>query len=329
MFLLFVFTAVWSTSLWLQVRCQNQSPNVPACSSQYDYQWSVNSKRQSPCQVAGYLGSACLTGGFTIPAVIPGEYYSLSSTLQNNCTCSTVYYSTLSACATCQGATYITQDNSLSNSGLIYIFQSDGRNGQKIAQRCSSIDIQTPFRLVQLSLTGRTRLYPVQLHLMSRLLNKQEANLPESSAAATTSTTTSGSSTPSAATETNTPVSTASSAPSSDKHKINYGAIAGGVVGGLALLCIVILIFVFACPCRRRKIQDPRSASPSDVDMTLAMPTPFTLHHSQDPLLRQYNPSDPNTDPSSEDTRPGSQYLRDHYMSWSGTSARYSGTAEI
>ncbi|KAJ3855335.1 hypothetical protein EV368DRAFT_62535 [Lentinula lateritia] len=255
--LLTLFTTVWST-LWRHVRCEDPSLNVPACSSQYDYQWSVNSKGQSPCQVSGYLGSVCFGGEFSIPAVTPGEHYSLSSELQDNCTCST-----------------ISRNNS-------------------IWYCCPTLGIP-----------GHSR-------------------LPESSTAATSTSVSS----PSTAKISSTAIATTSTASSDDAHKINAGAIAGGVVGGLAFLCIVILAFIFRHPCRRRKPDGSRPVSPLEVDndMSLAIPTPFLLHHTNT-HLKPYNPSDPETY-ISENAR-HSRNIREHYLSWSGTSARYSGTAEI
>ncbi|KAJ3864918.1 hypothetical protein EV359DRAFT_63605 [Lentinula novae-zelandiae] len=287
--LLALFTMVWSTSLWWHVRCEDPSLNVPACSSQFDYQWSVNSKGQSPCQVSGYLGSVCSGGDhrweeFSIPAITPGEYYSINLELQDNCTCSTVYYSALSACASCQGASYTTQ---------VIV---------KVISRNNSIWYSCP----TLGIPGHS-------------------HLPESSTAATSTSVSS----PSTAKNSSTPVATASTASSDDAHKINAGAIAGGVVGGLAFLCIVILAFIFGHPCRRRKPDGSRPVSALDVDndMSLAMPTPFMLHHTNTPL-KPYNPSNPETY-LSENARPDSRNIREHYLSWSGTVARYSGTAEI
>ncbi|KAJ4471808.1 hypothetical protein C8J55DRAFT_153543 [Lentinula edodes] len=305
--LLALFTTVWSTSLWWHVRCEDPSLNVPACSSQFDYQWSVNSKGQSPCQVSGYLGSVCSGGEFSIPAITPGQRYSLSLEVQDNCTCSTVYYSALSACASCQGAGYTTWADFSTNCSTVFlgVYPETIPSGTAVPHWA--------YQAIAGSATFNTT------------LAREAGDLPESSTAATSTSVSS----PSTAIISSTPIATPSTASSDDAHKINAGAIAGGVVGGLAFLCIVILAFIFRHPCRRRKPDGSRPVSPLDVDndMSLAMPTPFMLHHTNTPL-KPYNPSDPETY-FSENARPDSRNIREHYLSWSGTSARYSGTAEI
>ncbi|KAJ3784053.1 hypothetical protein GGU10DRAFT_37462 [Lentinula aff. detonsa] len=301
-----LFTAVWSTSLLWQVRCDGPTLNVPACSSQFDYQWSVNSKGQSPCQVAGYLGSVC-SGVFAIPAVIPGsQSYSLSLGLQNNCTCSTVYYSALSACASCQGVAYSTWAEWSTNCSTVFL----GLYPNAIPSGTA-----VPHWAYQ-AITGSAS--------FNATIAQQAGDLPESSAAAAST----ASSTPTPASK---PSTTVSSTASSDDttHKINAGAIAGGVVGGLAFLCMIILVIIFVRPCSRRKKGDVQTGTAplSNDDMSLVMPIPFTLHHPTSTPLKPNDTSDPNIHPSAESIT-NSRHMREHYLSWSGTS-RYSGLAEI
>ncbi|KAH9932159.1 hypothetical protein B0H21DRAFT_94161 [Amylocystis lapponica] len=70
------------------------------------YNWMYNSLGQNPCIVASYALGACFPGGFNVLALIrPGDSYTVpASTL---CSCSSVCYSLLSACAYCQnGSSY-------------------------------------------------------------------------------------------------------------------------------------------------------------------------------------------------------------------------------
>lgn len=87
-----------------------------------------NSLSQSPCTVAGYLGSLCsLTGTrfpwnlcssdsmchvgkqVIVPPLTPGNHY-LGPNVQNSnnaCKCSSVFYSMLAACSICQSRNYL------------------------------------------------------------------------------------------------------------------------------------------------------------------------------------------------------------------------------
>ncbi|KAJ3984669.1 hypothetical protein F5890DRAFT_1654554 [Lentinula detonsa] len=328
-----LYTAVWSTSLLWQVRCNDPTLNVPACSSQFDYQWSVNSKAQSPCQVAGYLGSVCSGGVFAIPAVIPGSQpYSLSLGLQNNCTCSTVYYSALSACASCQGVAYSTQVDPLwaewsTNCSTVFLglYPYAIPSGTAVPHWAyQAITGSASFNATIAQQAGGKSHYLFSLFTPSNNELISFLDLPESSAAAAST----ASSTSTSASKTSTTVSSTASSDDTT-HKINAGAIAGGVVGGLAFLCMIILVIIFVRPCSRRKKGDVRTGTAplSDDDMSLVMPIPFTLHHPTSTPLKPNDTSDPNIHPSSESIT-DSRHMREHYLSWSGTS-RYSGLAEI
>lgn len=76
------------------------------CQSQYN--WMSNSKNQSPCLVAAYVESVCFGNQFSVGSLDPGQEYSCPSGNNTNaCTCNTVTYSLISACATCQSGTYV------------------------------------------------------------------------------------------------------------------------------------------------------------------------------------------------------------------------------
>ncbi|KAF8896392.1 hypothetical protein BD779DRAFT_582746 [Infundibulicybe gibba] len=69
-------------------------------------QWAFNSLNQSPCLVAQFLLNACDTSeSLLIPPVqVDNPYEMLSPT---PCTCNTVFYSVLSACAVCQNGSFL------------------------------------------------------------------------------------------------------------------------------------------------------------------------------------------------------------------------------
>ncbi|PBK96957.1 hypothetical protein ARMGADRAFT_721270 [Armillaria gallica] len=77
------------------------------CNTSIDSRWSFNSLNQSPCTVAAYLGGVCNSGNFTVTPLSNGELYSGPTLEQANvCRCSSVFYSLVSACASCQGNIY-------------------------------------------------------------------------------------------------------------------------------------------------------------------------------------------------------------------------------
>ncbi|KAJ3825743.1 hypothetical protein F5880DRAFT_1550189 [Lentinula raphanica] len=306
MFLLSVLlTAVWGSSLLWQVRCAEPSLNVPACSSQFNSQWSVNTKGQSPCQVAGYLGSVCFDNTFIIPALIPGsQFYSLSSAVQSDCTCSTVYYSVLSACASCQGATFISWAEWSTNCSTVFldIYPEAIPSGTVVPHWAyQDISGSASFNVTLAQLAG---------------------DLPESSAAASSSTT--------ATLTTSSPTSQPSipivspTASSHDTNALSPGAIAGCVVGALAGVCIIIFVIIFRPGCRRKKAVAGAGVT-TDVDMSLAVPTPFTLGQpSTNTISKPYDSSDHAPSEEMSDSRR-------HYLSWTGTTrlSSYSGMPEI
>ncbi|KAJ3758824.1 hypothetical protein EV360DRAFT_69993 [Lentinula raphanica] len=221
MFLLSVLlTAVWGSSLLWQVRCAEPSLNVPACSSQFNSQWSVNTKGQSPCQVAGYLGSVCFDNKWST-------------------NCSTVF---------------------------LDIYPEAIPSGT-VVPHWAYQDI-------------------------SREASTNLPHLPESSAAASSSTT--------ATLTTSSPTSQPSipivspTASSHDTNALSPGAIAGCVVGALAGVCIIIFVIIFRPGCRRKKAVAGAGVT-TDVDMSLAVPTPFTLGQPSTNTISKPYINDPRT----------------------------------
>ncbi|KAL0577868.1 hypothetical protein V5O48_004104 [Marasmius crinis-equi] len=255
------------------------------CDSAIDYSWAFNSKNQSPCDVASYLGGVCNAGNFEIPALnLSQQYLGPTVATQNPCRCSTAFYSVLSACAACQGRTYLKWSAYNGNCSSVHTGFSEGIPAGTAVPSWAYIDI-----------TPSDGFDPTQA--------RAAANGPEST----------GTPKPS---QTNTPSAIASptqssSSDSSDSggSKSNAGAIAGGVVGGIAGLAIVAgLVFWFL---RRRRarprgitdIDAPFAVNTGNLPPTSPDPTrvgsPFSLDTQTAPKPVLYNPADPRTFPDS------------------------------
>jgi len=74
------------------------------------WQWTFNSLNQSACEVAAYLQSTCNDGTWQIDPLSPGGMYIGPSSPDSWawCKCSTVAYSLVSACGSCQGGSWYT-----------------------------------------------------------------------------------------------------------------------------------------------------------------------------------------------------------------------------
>ncbi|TDL21525.1 hypothetical protein BD410DRAFT_840475 [Rickenella mellea] len=72
------------------------------------YAFLYNSRGQSPCLVAAYAGGVCDGGPYDVDALDVGTHYAGPPAAKvNNCQCSSVFYSLLSACGLCQNRTII------------------------------------------------------------------------------------------------------------------------------------------------------------------------------------------------------------------------------
>ncbi|KAF7323142.1 hypothetical protein HMN09_00094500 [Mycena chlorophos] len=240
-----------------------QATTNATCSSSFD--WAFNSIGQSPCQVAAYLGSACDGGIFTVPALRDDTSFYTGPTMiqQNGCSCSTVFYSALSACADCQGGKVLPLEDFNANCSTVYtVFPEDIPDQTRV-----------PHWAYQTIPNGGG---------FNATLAQLQLNAPESTASPTASSTSTSS----------VPSNTGSSS-----KKSKAGPIAGGVVGGtiFVLLCI-IAVFWFL---RRRR----RGNAPSNIvgvpmgyhSAGNSTVTPFT---SAIQMPKLYDPADPSTFPS-------------------------------
>ncbi|KAJ7724450.1 hypothetical protein DFH07DRAFT_263738 [Mycena maculata] len=256
-----MFLVALSTFVLTGVAATGPSTNA-TCSSSFD--WSFNSLGQSPCLVAAYLGSVCDDGLFVVPALINDlSYYQGPTVAQvNACACSSVFYSLLSACSSCQSGQVLTWTAFNGNCTTVYpqLFVGNIPSGTAV-----------PHWAYQNVTDGGFNLTLAQMQL----------NAPESTAN-------------SQPTATTTPQTSGSPGTASPK-KSHAGAIAGGVVGGvvgLALVCIGAFSFI-----RHRR----KGIAPSHIVQTPMGYHPTTPFSSaiQTPPPKLYDPADPSTFPSS------------------------------
>ncbi|KAF8969855.1 hypothetical protein BDZ97DRAFT_1754280 [Flammula alnicola] len=92
------------------------------------YNWTFNSEKKSPCDIASSLLAVCNNGSFPVDALPDSSHY-LGPSLQNAnaCQCNTVTYSLMSACGACQGQIYLPQPHYFSwsvwsaNCAMVYV----------------------------------------------------------------------------------------------------------------------------------------------------------------------------------------------------------------
>ncbi|KAF8896394.1 hypothetical protein BD779DRAFT_582797 [Infundibulicybe gibba] len=119
-----------------QAASQTWSRNGPTASCLPNtLQWAFNSLNQSPCTIAEFLLNSCSvgSGSLHIPPIQANDLgYTVSS--PTSCTCNSVFYSLLSACALCQsGNLRKWSDYSLNCSSPTFITLPEGvPNGTRI-----------------------------------------------------------------------------------------------------------------------------------------------------------------------------------------------------
>jgi len=241
------------------------------CNSTGSFDWAFNSLGQSPCLVAAYLGSVCSAGQFFVPALGPSQFYSGPNVENaNDCRCNSVFYSTISACAACQGNEYLKWSSWYTNCSSVFVSEYPE-------------DIPTGTKVPHWAYENVT----IGDGAFNTTVAKAETSSPES-------------------TGTPKPTGTAPASPSnspaasgSKPKKSHAGAIAGGVIGGLVGLAIVAGL-IFWLIRRRRTPKAPSSLvntlPGASNPMSYTSVTPFPTGAVQAPKL--YNPSDPSTFPT-------------------------------
>ncbi|KAF9454635.1 hypothetical protein P691DRAFT_806804 [Macrolepiota fuliginosa MF-IS2] len=216
-----------------------QSSNVTQCIP--DYQWSINSRGQTPCLVGAFLESAC-GASTSVDQVPPGNHYiGPDLTRATPCLCNSVTYSLISACGGCQNRTFIDYATWIQNCV----------NVVKTTQYPDTIPNVTEvpsWAFLNISLTGNT---------FDPTAAEQEAERAAASPSSTTSTTDAfPQSTPPSS---STPAAPSSSPSTADSGGLSSGAIAGITIGILVFV-ITVLLLIFWATLRARKRRNHRSA---------------------------------------------------------------------
>jgi len=196
----------------------------PNCSA--GWEWSYNSLNQNPCNVAASLAASCNAGEFNIPPLPPGgQYAGPPAGKATSCKCNTISYSLLSACAACQGSSWILWSSWSINCTTVAqpsTYPNPIPDGTRVPY-WAYIDVETT-------------------NTWSVAAAQSAGDSPE--ATPTTSSTTQ-------------PSSTASSSPDLKPHKSHSGKIAGAVVGSIAGVALLIASIVWYLR-RRRWLAEPQ-----------------------------------------------------------------------
>ncbi|KAJ7120501.1 hypothetical protein C8R43DRAFT_83195 [Mycena crocata] len=318
-------------ALLLQVA--SQTSNVTACIPLY--QWTVNSKQQTPCLVAAYLESTCQgrkslafrmsCSDRTISAVgvnaIPEQTHyegpsALNATL---CSCSTVTYSLISACGACQGRRF--------------------GNWTEWASNCPQVEVAQFLQAIPAEVVVPSWAY-LNVTETDNNFNPIRANQTNSDSTTSSSSVSPTSSVTATFSSTASVTPPPSPEPASSK-KSNAGAIAGGVVAGLVVLVGGGLAMLFWLRRRNRRLEEsghiPSSFSTSPPPNMQEHGSPRT---AASPLSITPFPYEPfMKDPSETETYPGSPMtsaVHTTYDSAPSVSApavqilhRYTGSAEL
>ncbi|KAF7304964.1 hypothetical protein MKEN_01211100 [Mycena kentingensis (nom. inval.)] len=209
-----------------------QSSNVTTCLPAYS--WAINERKQSPCLVAAYMENVCQSGLVQVNEIPPSTHYTGPTSAEANlCRCSTPVYSLISACAGCQSRSFLSWTDWAQNCEEVQI--------AKFLQAVPSQVVVPPWAYINVTQTD---------NIFSPLAASANASAtpPSSSSASPSDSPSSTVAAPPA--ESNTAIPVLAPTATSEK-KVNAGAIAGGVVGGLAFLVAGGLLASFFM--RRRK----------------------------------------------------------------------------
>ncbi|KAL5511096.1 hypothetical protein ACEPAH_4311 [Sanghuangporus vaninii] len=271
-----------------------------------------NSRGQSPCLVGAYVGGACNGGQYDVGALLDGEHYiGPASVAANGCLCSTVMYSLMGACSTCQNATIITWSAWSAN--------------------CPEVFVQSyPQDIPQDTAVPGWAYDPIPNNGTFDVNQALADNSPESTATLVQSTNTGTRTT----TGTASSIAQADGGDHDDGGGSNTGAIAGGVVGGVVGVALLGLLGFFLY--RRKRNQNLANAKlnsmqNNDVNANLTgstyaggppgmgeyAPVPYTPHAYEGgiggaggmasaPMMGQklYDPNDPSTFPTAASPLP-------------------------
>ncbi|KAH8099954.1 hypothetical protein BXZ70DRAFT_939717 [Cristinia sonorae] len=307
-----------------------------------EFDWMSNSRGQSPCLVTAYLTTPCLTNPTDayVYALPPGFHYRppipASAT---SCQCNTIFFSTIQACATCQGNPLVPWSTwNMNCTAAIYerIYPESIPSGTSVPS-WAYLDV------------SRSDNFNATAALVEKNENHPESTLQTGNPTSTINAPGSSASNP-ANTTTPLPSPPGPTAPSKSS---NTGPIVGGVVGGLGGLAIAGAIAFFVWRWYRGRHAAGTTAIPtSDPDAfapgvnyggsnekpyaDLASPVPVT--HSTYVPAKVYDPNDPSTfptggaEPTIETAASSTIYNGTsglHYSPYQQTGGQYRGAPEV
>ncbi|KAH9853692.1 hypothetical protein C2E23DRAFT_820236 [Lenzites betulinus] len=295
------------------------------------FSWMSNSLGQSPCLVSSYLLLPCdaTSSSFVFP-LTAGEHYNLpSSTTATLCRCNTVFYSMISACATCQGqGAFIptwSDYSAFCTSPDIQSYPEDINSGTAVPA-WAYIDVRTvddfsPVQAQAVASEGLPESTALSSGSTATSVRSASAIISGSATGAPRSTTTSsGSGSNSGSNSGSGSGSGSGDDTTSTKKSTNIAPIVGGVVGGVVGAIVIGLALWFFV---RRRRNATRNAPTGPVDLTAGeygqyaeKPTDYSQGAYgfpapiPSPLAspKVYNPDDPTTFPDNSDARAPSSH---------------------
>ncbi|KAH8917660.1 hypothetical protein BT69DRAFT_1323419 [Atractiella rhizophila] len=182
------------------------------------FSWMSNDLSQSPCQVASSILSGCINGPYNLWA-LPAANYAYPGPTQTNstafaynqCLCSMPIYNLLSACADCQGSSWVGWERHIENCNSSYTGDNEGGR--------VDLPITVPTNTMLMPWMTVNPLKNTTNGEWSETLSRQLATAGSSSSNPITG--------------------------SSSSKNANTGIIIGAVLGGVALLSVIVFAFWF------------------------------------------------------------------------------------
>ncbi|KAI0773762.1 hypothetical protein C8Q74DRAFT_1368319 [Fomes fomentarius] len=272
-----------------------------------EWGWMSNSRGQSPCLVTAYLYTPCVAASkANVGALTDPNTWYLRPTGIDGCTCNSVVYSMLEACARCQwgSATNLAMLSWVSATLLGYIgmlIDSDGRESVGLVGKLYPNPIPPGTAIPAWAFQDVTVQDRFNVTVAAKVASE---GLPDTTPTATLSipASTLDSSTTSSTQTSASPSDSAAASPSTTTKSSNVGPIVGGVVGGvLGALLIGALAFYLL---RKRQVKT-RAAPPTSGKFDgNAEQQPITDSKSPGkaeygaPMI--YDPDDPRTFPTDQ-----------------------------
>ncbi|KAF8723784.1 hypothetical protein AX14_008680 [Amanita brunnescens Koide BX004] len=277
---------------------------VASCTDS-NFHWTYNSLGQDPCDVAMVLSQPC-GGGYTFGPLVSGQEYTPAEV--NDCTCNTVRYSLISACAACQDGTWLPFSNYSKSCTQRFVQQypeTIPSNTRVPHWAYLTLSSSGTFDIVAASSAGGTESSdPAPTSTTSTSTSASSTSASTSALGSTRKPKSASTSTPALSPSNSSPSSSSDSSSSSSSNssssssKSNTGTIVGGAVGGvIGGALIAALAFWFYT-----KHKSARGTASEQGMLASPPPSSWTPNSAvyQTPL-RPYDPDDPSTFPPSRE----------------------------